>query len=128
VSQIDPAGNKTITSLLRSIGKYFSLSGYDIPFNPCPGDIGVKGDFVFQLTGLYTETATDAFISINEKYKAPVRCSGMNNGRPENSVQSLDQHNSGGSFYGQFYKISPVHMYLLMGFGCLMRIMAESAF
>jgi hypothetical protein len=69
-SQIDPAGSKSVSCLFRSIGEYFSFSVHYISFNPGPGDTGIKGDFVFQLTGLYAETAADAFIGINEKYKA----------------------------------------------------------
>jgi hypothetical protein len=115
VPQIDPSISESIPRLFRSIGEYFSFSRYDIPFNPGPGDVGSKRDFIFQFTGFYTETAADAFIGIDEKYKAQGRGRGLNIRGPENSIQSFDQHHSGGSFYGQFYKISPVHRFLLIG-------------
>jgi hypothetical protein len=126
--QIYPAGSKSVPRLFRSIGEYFSFSVNYISFNPGPGDTGIKGDFIFQLTGFYAETAANTFIGINEKYKATRRCPGPSIEGLENYVQSFGQHNGGGPFYGQFYKISPVHLYLLMGFGCLMRIVTKNAF
>jgi hypothetical protein len=126
--QIDPAGSKSVPRLFRTIGQYFSFSVNDISFNPGPGDTGIKGDFVFQFTGFYAEAATDAFIDIDEKCKANRQCPGLDIVGPENSVQSFDQHQGSGPFYGQFNKISPVHLYLLTGFGCLMRIVTEHTF
>jgi hypothetical protein len=126
--QIYPAGSKSVPRLFRSIGEYFSFSVNYISFNPGPGDTGIKGDFIFQLTGFYAETAANTFIDINKKYKAAWRCPGMDIGGLENYVQSVDQHHGGGPFYCQFYKISSVHRYLLTGFGCLMRIVTENTF
>jgi hypothetical protein len=124
-SQVDPAVSEPISCLLWGIGEYFSLFGHDISFNPGSGYIALERDFVFELTGLYTETAADAFIGIDEKYKAQGRCPGPNIRGPEDSVQSFGQHHSGGSFHGQFYKISSIHLLLLTGFRRLMRIMTE---
>jgi len=116
MSQIDPAGGKSVPRFFRCIGEYVSLRGYNIPFNPGPGDIRVKGDFVFQFAGLDAETAADALIGIDKKYETAGRRRGLNIGGPENSVQSPGQHNDSGSFRGQYDKIPPVHFSLLPGF------------
>jgi hypothetical protein len=125
--QIDPAISESISCLFGGIGEDFSVFGYDISFNPGSGYITVERNFVFELTGLDTKTAADTFISIDEKYKTRGRNPGLSVLRPEKSAQSFDQQHGGGSSYGQFYKFSPVHLFLLAGLGCLVRIMTQHA-
>jgi hypothetical protein len=64
-SQIDPAVSKSVSRLFWGIGEYFSVFGHDVSFDPGSGHIALERYFVFELTGLYAETAADAFISID---------------------------------------------------------------
>jgi hypothetical protein len=93
--KINPAGNEPVAAFLRGIRKYFPIFGDDVPFHPCPGDIGPEGDFIFELTGLYAETATDAFVGIHEKYPPDRLCGSQAFRTPEDFVKPAGQGDSG---------------------------------
>jgi hypothetical protein len=98
LSKIHPAGNEAVPAFLRGICEYFSILGNDVPFHPGPGDIGSEGDFIFELTGLYTEAATDAFVGIHEKYPADRLGGSPPLLGPENFVKPTGQGDSGKAF------------------------------
>jgi hypothetical protein len=86
-SQVDPAASESVSRLLRGIGEYFSLFGYNIPFNPGPGYIGIERDFVFQFACLDTEAAADALVRIYEKYPPGMLWRGIYGERANDFIQ-----------------------------------------
>jgi hypothetical protein len=65
LSEIDPAGGEPIPRFLGDVGQYPFFFGYDVPLHPGAGDIGLKGDFILELTGLDAEAAADALVGIH---------------------------------------------------------------
>jgi hypothetical protein len=68
--QINPGGDEPVTGFLRSIGQDLSFFGNHIALHPGPGDVGLEGDFIFELTGFNTIAAADAFVRVHQKCPA----------------------------------------------------------
>jgi hypothetical protein len=100
--QVDAAGGESIPGFLGGVGQYFSSFGNDVSFHPGPGNIGLKGDFIFEFAGLDTEAAANALIRIHKKYPAGGPWGSMQGHGPEDFIQSFGQSQGGGSSHGQF--------------------------
>jgi hypothetical protein len=87
LAKIHPARDKAIPRFLGCIREYFSLFGDNVSFHPGPGDIGLEGDFIFELTRLDTEAAPDTLVGIHQKYPADRLQRSMKDSRLKNFVQ-----------------------------------------
>jgi hypothetical protein len=95
-SQIHPLAGEPIPGFLGAIGEYFSIFGDDVPFYPGPGNVGLKGDFIFTFTCLDAEATADALVGIHQKNPTDRPRSSMKRNRPEGLVQALSQGQGGG--------------------------------
>ena len=71
--EVDLRGREAVACALRVIGIHFPFFGQHVPLHPGPGNVGVIGNFVFQLAGLDAETAAHAFVRVNQEHPAD-RC------------------------------------------------------
>jgi hypothetical protein len=94
-SEIDPRGGESVPGFLGGIGKYFSVFGDHVSFNPGSRDIGVKGNLIFEFACLDTEAAADALVGIHEKYPAEGFWRSMSGSGPEDFNAPFHQHQGG---------------------------------
>jgi hypothetical protein len=99
-SQIDLPRCESVPGFLGGIRKYFPVFGGHVPFNPSSRDIRLEGDFIFELTGLDTESAPDAPIGIHQKYPANGPQRSISGGGSEDLLPTFHPHQGGGSFQG----------------------------
>jgi hypothetical protein len=85
--EIDSAGGETIPRLLGGVCEYPFFFGNDVTLNPGAGDIGLKGDFILELTGFDTEAAPNALIGVHQKYPADGPRRSMQGNGPEDFIQ-----------------------------------------
>jgi hypothetical protein len=73
LTEINQTAGEPVPGLFWGVCEHLAIFGEDVSFNPRPGDIGFKGDFIFDLARLDTEPAADTLVRIHEKYPSKRR-------------------------------------------------------